>query len=257
MGADIPSAPADGSGAVITALHVTYAATRDHRIREALLDHYDPLAVRLARGLPTRREEESDLVQVARVGLILALGRFDPGRARPFSAFARATITGELKRHLRDRTWPMRIPRSLKEHYLIVCRVGDDLTQELQRPPLADEIAARAGLIEHEVREVMRLVHSTALTRLDTTAASELDADVSTEDPGFGRFENERTVATLLARLPPAERETMRLRFELGLSQSDIAGRLGVSQMAISRRLHRSLDRLRSRLTVEPAEWAS
>lgn len=246
-------APAEGNGAAITALHATYAATRDHRLRDALLAHYDPVAVGLARRFPSRREEPDDLVQVARVGLILALDRFDPGRERPFSAFARATITGELKRHIRDRTWPMQVSRSLKEHYLIVCRLGDDLTQELQRPPLASEIAARAGLSETEVREVMRLVRSTAFTRLDATAAGDLAADVSVEDPAFRRFENERTVGAVLTGLPPAERERLRLRFELGLSQAEIASRLGVSQMAICRGLQKSLGRLRNRLTVDVA----
>lgn len=236
--------------ATLTALHTTFAATRDHRLRDALLAHYDPLALRLARGFPTRREEVADLVQVARIGLILALDRFDPGRGRPFSAFAQATITGELKRHLRDRTWSMRISRSLKEHYLVVSRVGDDLTQQLQRGPLAHEIAACAGLTEHEVREAMRLGDVTAFRRLDARAADDLVADVPTEDPAFATFENEQTVAALLTGLPPAERETLRLRFELGLSQRDIAARQGVSQMAISRGLQRSLGRLRRRLNV-------
>jgi RNA polymerase sigma-B factor len=235
---------------VITALHATYAATRDHHLRDALLAHYDPLAVRLARGFPSRREEAADLVQVARVGLILALDRFDPSRARPFGAFARATITGELKRHLRDQTWPMHVPRSLKEHYLTVCRVADDLTQELQRSPHATENAARAGLSESEVLEVMRLAHSTDFIGLDATPPGD---SAATEDPAFGRFENEWTVAALLPALPSTEREMLRLRFELGLSQADIAARRGVSQMSICRGLQKSLGRLRRRLTVEGA----
>lgn len=257
MDAETPFAPADGNGAEITALHGTYAVTRDHRLRDALLAHYDPFAVHLARRFPGRREETADLVQVARIGLILALDRFDPSRQRPFRAFARATITGELKRHMRDRTWPLQVPRSLKEQYLIVCRLGDDLTQELQRPPLADEIAARAGISENEVHEVMRLIHSTAFARLDDRGADAPAVDIPIEDPAFSRFEIERTTATVLAKLPPTERKTLQLRFELGLSQRDIAAQLGVSQMAISRRLHKSVDRLRSRLTVEVGEWTS
>lgn len=248
VAAEIPVAPEDHGGPMVTALHAAYAATGDHRLRDALLAHYDPLAVRLARGFPSRREEATDLVQVARIGLILALDRFDPARERPFSAFARATITGELKRHLRDRTWPMHVPRSLKEHYLVVCQVADDLTQQLHRSPHASEIAARAGLSESEVREVMKLLHSTEFMRPEATADSDPPA---IEDPAFGHFENKRTVANMLTTLPPAERETLRLRFELGLSQADIAARLGVSQMSISRGLQRSLDRLRSRLSVE------
>jgi RNA polymerase sigma-B factor len=251
MDADTPFAPSDCSDALITALHARYADTRDHRLRDALLAHYDPLAGRLARGFPSRSEDAADLVQVARIGLILALDRFDPSRERPFSAFARATITGELKRHLRDHTWPMHVPRSLKEHYLIVCRVADDLTQELQRSQHANDIAARAGLSESEVREVMRLVRSTDFIRLNATAVGD---SAATEDPAFGRFDSEWTVAARMTTLPPTERQTLRLRFELNLSQADIAARRGVSQMAICRGLQKSLGRLRSRLSVEVAE---
>jgi RNA polymerase sigma-B factor len=148
----------------------------------------------------------------------------------------------------------MHVPRSLKEHYLIVCRVADDLTQELQRSPHANEIAARARLSESEVREVTRLVRSTDFIRLDATAVGD---SAATEDPAFDRFENEWTVAALLTTLPPTERETLRLRFELGVSQADIAARRGVSQMSICRGLQKSLGRLRSRLSVEVAEVTS
>jgi RNA polymerase sigma-B factor len=148
----------------------------------------------------------------------------------------------------------MHIHRSLKDDYLIVCRTADDLTQELQRSPHANEIAARAGLSESEVREVMRLVGLTDFIRLDATAVGD---SAATEDPAFGRFENERTVAALLTTLPPTERETLRLRFELGLSQADIAARRGVSQMSICRALQKSLGRLRKRLSAEVAELIS
>jgi RNA polymerase sigma-B factor len=252
--AETPLAAQDRSGAVVTALHAGYAATGDDRLRETLLAHYDPLAVRLARGFRSRREEAADLIQVARIGLILALDRFDPAQERPFSAFARATITGELKRHLRDRTWPIHVPRTLKEHYLAVCQVADDLTQQLQRSPHANEIAAHAGLRESEVREVMILLYSTDFRGPEALGFGDCTA---IEDPAFGRFENQRTVATMLTTLPPADRETLRLRFELGLSQADIANRLGVSQMAVSRRLQRSLGQLRRRLSGEAENVSS
>src|SRR5207248_8488008 len=137
----------------IAALHIMYSVTRDRRLRDELLAHYDHFAVRLGRGFSTLREDADDLVQVARVGLIHALDRFDPSRERPFLAFAHMTIIGELKRHIRDHTWRLRTPRSLQEHYLVMVRTADDLTQELRRSPQIAEIAARSGLTDEQVLE--------------------------------------------------------------------------------------------------------
>ncbi|HET9772481.1 MAG TPA: sigma-70 family RNA polymerase sigma factor [Acidimicrobiia bacterium] len=256
MPAERAFAATDGDGAAIADLHVTYAATRDPHVRDALLAYHDRLALRLARGFPTRREETADLVQVARIGLILALDRFDPNRGRPFSVFARATIVGELKRHLRDRAWPVRVSRTLKEHSLIVGRVGDDLTQELRRAPDPGEIAERAGLTERDVRDVMVLSSATLFTRLDDRGAAGGPArDIPAEDPAFARVETERTLSAVLAGLPPRQRATLQLRFELGLSQADIADRLGVTQMSVSRGLQRVLTGLRGRISADGEGW--
>ena len=122
-------------------LHVMYALTRDRRLRDELLAHYDAFAVRLARTFSSRREDREDLVQVARVGLIHAVDRFDPNRERPFVAYAQVTIEGELKRHIRDHSWRVRVPRSLQEQFLVVARTLEDLTQEMGRSPRIAELA--------------------------------------------------------------------------------------------------------------------
>lgn len=123
-------------------LHLMYAVTRDRRLRDELLAHYDAFAVSVARAFSSRREDRDDLVQVARMGLIHSVDRFDPHRERPFIPFAQATIAGELKRHIRDRTWRVRTARSLQEHFLVVVRAVDDLTQETGRSPRITEVMA-------------------------------------------------------------------------------------------------------------------
>jgi RNA polymerase sigma-B factor len=231
----------------IALLHTSYAAERDRSLREALLAHYDPLAVRMARAFGTRREEPADLVQVARIGLIHAVDRFDPTRERPFPAFARATIRGELKRHIRDHTWRMRVARGLQERYLAVIQVLDDLTQELGRSPLSDEVAVRTGFSNDEVVEAMELAASIEMRSVDQAIEGE-SFQLSIEDPGLRRVEDDQTVRLIVALLPEWDRETLRLRFEQNLTQSDIAARMGVNQMAISRALARILHRMRTQL---------
>ena len=231
-------------------LHVMYAATRDPRLRHELLAHYDAFAVRLARTFPTRREEREDLVQVARVGLIQAVDRFDPGRGRPFVAFAQVTIVGELKRHIRDHTWRVRVPRSLQEQYLVVLRTVDDLTQERGRSPRVSEVAARAGLSEEQVLEAMEVIHSATPLSLDQPIGGDDGSTLEPgdEDGGFRRVDDRRTITKVLSRLPERDQEIVRLRFEDELNQAQIAARLGVSQMCISRVLTRTLRRMHTHL---------
>ncbi|HEV3474293.1 MAG TPA: sigma-70 family RNA polymerase sigma factor [Actinomycetota bacterium] len=237
----------------LVALHRVYALSRDRRLREELLDEYDDFAVHLARKFSTRREEVEDLTQVARVGLIHALDRYDPKRERPFLAFAGVTIIGELKRHVRDHTWRLRTARSLQEHYLLVARTADDLTQELGRSPRISEVAARAGVSEDEVLEAMDVAHSVTPMSLDHPRRESDGAtlDPAVADPGFDRVEDHQMVTKLIARLPPREQRIMHLRFEHELSQAEIAARVGVSQMCISRILGRTLHRMRAQLSIE------
>jgi RNA polymerase sigma-B factor len=236
----------------IAVLQAMYALTRDRRLRDEILAHYDGFAARLARTFSTRNEETEDLVQVARMGLIHAVDRFDPSRERPFVAYAQATILGELKRHIRDHTWRIRTPRSLQENYLLVCRTTDDLVQELGRSPRIPEIAARAGLSDEAVLEAMEIARSARPTTLDhpNRGADSTSIDPPTDDPGFTRLESRWTVDAAVGRLPPREQRILHLRFVEGLTQAQIAGQLGVSQMCISRILSRTLRLLQTRLAA-------
>jgi RNA polymerase sigma-B factor len=210
--------------------------------RAELLDRYDSLAVRLARQFRTHRELRDDLVQVARIGLIHAADRFDPSRERPFVAFARATIIGELKRHLRDATWSMSMPRSLHDCYLVVLPALDDLTHELGRSPLIAEVAARTGLAEEQVLEVMGVRFPLSL---DLRHREGLSLEPSEADSWTERLEEGALLASLLAPLTERQRQVIRMRFVEGLSQREIGQRLGVSQMAISRLLGKVLGQMR------------
>src|SRR2546423_11006516 len=234
----------------IAALHIMYSLTREPRLRDELLAHYDSFDVRLGQGFSTLREDADDRVQVARIGLIHALDRFDPSRQRPFVAFARTTIIGELKRHLRDHTWRLRTPRSLQEHYLVMVRTADELTQELGRSPRIAEIAARSGLTEEQILETMEVAASVRSVSLDQPVGGPEGPtiDPGDHDPGYDLVEKRRMLARIIARLPEREQEIIRLRFNHELTQNEIAARLGVSQMCISRVLARTLRLLRARL---------
>lgn len=229
----------------LLALHRTYAAQPDDASREQLVAAYDDFARALARDFHTRRESVEDLIQVARVGLLQAIDRFDPDLERPFVVFARATIVGELKRHLRDRTWTMRVPRSLQEHYLVVVRAVDELTQELGRSPRIGEVAERAGLSEDHVIEAMELGSTQRLASLDAPLADGKLPEPGVEDAALEAAEGRVFLTHVLARLPEREQRVLELRFRDGLSQTEIGSRLGVSQMYVSRLLSRTLSRLR------------
>ena len=229
-------------------LHAAYARTRNPGLRADLAAAYDSFAQALARGFPTRRESKEDLVQVARIGLLHAIDRFDPTRERPFLVFARTTILGELKRHVRDRSWSMHIPRSLQEHFLTVVRTVDDLAQELGRSPRISEVATRCGLSEEQVLESMELGRTHQPLSLDRPPGGDerRSLDPGESDALLDAIEIRMLVANLVGRLPQRERQVIHLRFVDELTQSQIAARLGVSQMQISRLLARALARLRA-----------
>ncbi|HET9770963.1 MAG TPA: sigma-70 family RNA polymerase sigma factor, partial [Acidimicrobiia bacterium] len=195
-------------------------------------------------------EDHEDLVQVARLGVIHAVDRFDPNRERPFVAYAEVTITGELKRHIRDHTWRVHVPRGLQERYLVVVRAVDDLTQETGRSPRISEVAARGGLSEEQVLEAMEVIQSATPLSLDEPIGGDDGSrlDPGRDDGGFCRVDDEGTVSEALSRLPERDQQILRLRFEEGLTQSQIAARLGVSQMCISRVLSRTLRRMHNQL---------
>jgi RNA polymerase sigma-B factor len=233
----------------------TYRRTGDRRLRDELVEEHAPLAQFLAGRFANRGEPRDDLVQVALVGLFKAVERFDPGRGLQFSTFATPTILGELKRHFRDRGWAVRVPRRVQELHLQLGRIVSALGQEEGRSPTPAEVAERAGVSEEAVLEAMEAGSLYRLVSLDGSVTpddegGELMACLGTEDSGFQRIEHRSEIAELLNVLPERERRIVELRFFESLTQSEIAERVGVSQMHVSRLLTRSLERLRAEATA-------
>ena len=237
----------DPVDAVRQRLHETYAATGDLAVRAELMESYDGFARSLALKF-RHRESVDDLMQVARIGLLHAIDRFDPSLGRPFPLFARITITGELKRHIRDRTWAMRVPRSLQEDYLNVMRAVDELTAEQSESPSMEALAERCQMSVERVVEAMELRVSQRALSIDAPVGAATDdpfIELSQEDVGFRQLENRQLLTHLLGRLPERDRRILELRFIDEMTQSEIAAEIGVSQMCVSRVLARTLGRLR------------
>jgi RNA polymerase sigma-B factor len=222
----------------------------DRAAHEALVERFLPLARQLARRYERGNEPLDDLIQVASLGLLKAIDRFDPARPTAFSSFAVPTILGELKRHFRDKGWSMRVPRDLQELAVRVERVVDDLVSELGRVPTADEIAGRIGVHTEQVleaREAAGAYRAVSLDRPrdDAEAGDELVDLIGAEDPGYQLADVSATVEGLMSGLSEREREILRLRFAEDLTQSEIGARLGVSQMHVSRLIRRAVAQLR------------
>lgn len=243
-----PAAPGPRDEAIVR-LHAAFALSRDPRLRAELAAHYDNLARSLAWRFPSRRESREDLVQVARIGLLHALDRFDPNRNRPFVAFARPTIMGELKHHVRDHTWAMRVPRSLQERYLDVVRSVDDLTQELGRAPRVPEVAARVGLSAEQVLEAIEVDSADRVQSLDQPNDDGWYLDPWEEEPDLDRVEERANLAAQVRTLPERTQRVLAMRFVDELTQSEIGRRIGTSQMCVSRTLTKTLAELRIKAT--------
>ncbi len=227
-----------------------YAQSRDRTLRDELVTAHMGLAEYLARRFTNRGEPLDDLVQVAALGLLKAVDRFDPERGLEFSTYATPTIVGELKRHFRDKGWAVRVPRRVQELHLRLGSVVSTLSQEKGRSPTIGEIAQAAAVSEEEVLEAIEAGHAYRFTSLDAPAGGDEDGSLSSqlgsEDQGLIDSEHRVTLSPLIAQFPPRERMILHLRFFEGLTQSEIAGRLGISQMHVSRLLARSLSQLRS-----------
>src|SRR5215204_1893409 len=244
-----PAGHRNGSEQRVDERFAVYRRTGDRRLRDELVEEHAPLAHFLAGRFANRGEQRDDLVQVALVGLFKAVERFDPGRGLQFSSFATPTITGELKRHFRDRGWAVRVPRRIQELHLELDRTVNDLSQELGRPPTPAEIALRAGVTEEDVLESME---AGSLYRLASIDAGRPDDESGTSPAQrLGEFDEELlavddrvAVSEMLAVLPEREQNIVYLRFFEGLTQSEIAERVGISQMHVSRLLARSLETL-------------
>jgi RNA polymerase sigma-B factor len=220
----------------------------DEEARAELVELYRPLAEYLARRFYGRGEPLEDLVQVASIGLLKAIDRFDPGREVKFSTYATATIVGELKRHFRDKGWALRVPRRLQESGLKVGRAVTDLSQDLGRAPTVREIGGHTGLSEEEVLEAMETVHAYTTASLDAPTDEEGATSLQKlgeEDETFELLDSWTSVAPAIRELPLRERRILYLRFFRGLTQTQIAQELNISQMHVSRLLSRTLRELR------------
>src|SRR5438270_11873510 len=234
-------------------LHRTYQRTRDPHIASQLVDAHSGLVHRLAARFANRGEAPEDLSQVAMLGLVKAIEGFDPDRGLRFSTYATPTILGELKRHFRDRGWAVRLPRRVHDLYLNVQHAIDELSQELRRPPTLPEIAERISSSVEEVVEAMEaggLRRSASIeARLGPDDERSLASCLGDEDAALAGIDRSLTLAAVVQRLPEVEQEIVRLRFVEGLTQTEIAHRIGRSQMQISRLLARGLERLRGWVT--------
>jgi RNA polymerase sigma-B factor len=222
--------------------------------RAKLVDQYIGLVEFLARRFRNRGEPLEDLVQVGTIGLLKAIDRFDLDREVEFSTYATPTVVGELKRHFRDKGWAVRVPRRLQELHLELGKIVNRLGQELGRSPTVPEIAQAAGTSEETVLEGLEIAQAYNFASLDAPIDSDDAGSTSFaeqlggEDEHLENLEYRASLAPEMAKLPERERRILYLRFFRGMTQSEIAERLGISQMHVSRLLNRTLVRLREAL---------
>lgn len=231
-----------------------YRDSRDPAIKTRLVDMNMDLVRSLAHRFANRGEPFDDLVQVASIGLLKSIDRFDPDRNVKFATYAVPTIVGELKRYFRDRTGTIRLPRGLRERSYIMNSVVQRLSQEHGRSPGIAEIARASGLSEDEVIEVLASNESMAIASLDSTATEEGETSlldvIGDEDRALKMLDERLSLAGAVSSLGAREKDLLYLRFIEGRSQTEIARNLGVSQMHVSRLLRRTLKSLRQNLAI-------
>jgi RNA polymerase sigma-B factor len=219
-------------------------------LRNKLVTGYLPVVQHIARRFGGRGEPVDDLEQAGTVGLLNAVDRFEPGRGIDFLSYAVPTITGEVRRHFRDRTWSMRVPRRLKDLQSSINGAVGPLSQELGRAPRPSEIAARLGIATEEVVEgldAQQAYRSTSLDELVSGADTALTDTLGVADAELDKVDYRQTLAPLLDELPERERTILVLRFFGNMTQTQIADRVGISQMHVSRLLAQTLAQLRRR----------
>jgi RNA polymerase sigma-B factor len=223
------------------------ARAGDRAARDRLVERHMPLARSLAVQYRRAREPLDDLIQVANLGLVKAVDRYDPDRGIAFTSYAVPTILGELKRHFRDRTWSIHVSRSLQESIARVDSATEALRAQLGRYPSAGEVAERCGLTVEDVTEAHLAGNAARLSSLDAPTGRD-DGDLAEllghNDAGLARVEDALWLEQLAGTLTPREREILRLRFVEDLVQREIAERVGISQMHVSRVLRRALEHL-------------
>lgn len=240
------------------ATFVEFQRNGDPEVRAALVQANLPLARRLAMRFANRGIPFDDLFQVASLGLLHAIDRFDPSYGVPFEAFATPTILGEIKRHFRDRAWDLRIPRRLQELHLEINVVVSRLSQQLGRSPTIGELAVATRSSDEEIVEAIEAGRVYSIGSIDSCnqerIPSELERALLEHDHLLDDTDDRVLVGRLLATLEPREQLIMRLRFWDHRSQAEIAHRLGISQMHVSRLLARSLAQLQQQLGENPLE---
>ncbi|HZD66041.1 MAG TPA: SigB/SigF/SigG family RNA polymerase sigma factor [Acidimicrobiales bacterium] len=247
-----------GSATTHDDLNAKFHELRNHgdpRLRRSLVEQSLDLATRVAHRFTERGEDLDDLIQVARLGLVNAVDRFDPSRNVEFSAFAVRTMVGELKRHFRDRGWALRPPRSIQETCLALRHAIATLSQERGRSPTIPELAEEVGVSEEEVLVALEAGRGYRATSLDAPPggragdeAVALSDRLGSEDAGFQVSERRTSLAPAIQALPERQRTILGLRFFEDLPQSEIAARLGISQIHVSRLLTRCIAQLRARV---------
>jgi RNA polymerase sigma-B factor len=232
-------------------LFARYAAGRDPAERDALVDHFMPLARSLAARYVRRDEPFEDLLQVAAIGLIKAVEGYDVERGRAFSSYAVPTIAGEIKRYYRDKSWSVRVARDLQDRVMEVTRAADALEGEHQRSPTVREIAERLGIDEEAVLEARTAAHALRPDSLDAPVRGGEDEGrtvgerTGAPDDGYLRVESRAVIGWMMRVLSPRDRLIVRLRYERDLTQEEIGERIGLSQMQVSRVLRQSVARMR------------
>jgi RNA polymerase sigma-B factor len=222
-----------------------YRASADRTIRNHLIEDHRWLAVHCARRFAGKGEPLDDLIQVAMLGVLKAVERFDPDYGATFATFAVPTITGELRRHFRDTTWAVHVPRRARDLQHTVKVAVNDLSQALGRSPTAEEVAEHTGVAVEEVLDALEAARCYRKTPLASTGDDEDDVDtLGQDDPALGAVDARMTVERLLRELPARERRIVELRYLSGLSQSQIGEIVGVSQVQVSRLLRASLARM-------------
>jgi RNA polymerase sigma-B factor len=227
------------------------------RARDALVEQHLPLVEHLARRFRNRGEPYDDLVQVATIGLIKSVDRFDLERGVEFSTYATPTIVGEIKRHFRDKGWAVRVPRRLQELRLSLASATSELSQKQGRSPTVAELADHMRISEEEVLEGLESANAYSTLSLDAGDSGSGDepmpvADtLGSEDESLEGVEYRESLKPMLEQLPPREKKILMLRFFKNMTQSEIANEIGISQMHVSRLLARTLAQLREGLLLD------
>jgi RNA polymerase sigma-B factor len=255
----IPKPAPDAQREEVRRLLREYAADRDPAVRDRLVQLNSDLVHFIARRFANRGEPIEDIEQVGFLGLIQAIERFDPSLENEFSTFATPTIMGEIRRYFRDKSWAVRVPRRLQENYLRVVRAQEELSRTLGRQPSIAEIATQLGLGQDDVLaalEVSPAQHTISLestpTGSDGEDGTELGERIGREDENLERVEMKALLEQAMAHLTPRERQIMVLRFFDQLPQTEVAKRLGISQMHVSRLQRAALEHMRAEFPEPP-----